>query len=207
MSTGRVYIVRHGNTFDKGDTILRVGGKTDLPLSVSGTEQAEQLAQAFEGIEFRAAYSSDLKRTRQTAEAILGGRPYALAKFLTEVDYGPDEGRPEADVVARLGADALKRWESKAIVPQGWKVDVDDLRTAWQAFLAQCDLHANTLVVTSNGVARFLLDVVGGEKTVPLKLRTGSFGVVDLGAGGPVLTGWDIRPKRLRASRHMQVEQ
>ena len=194
MSMGRVYIVRHGNTFDKGDTILRVGGTTDLPLSVSGIEQAETLAMAFKDIEFKAAYSSDLKRTRQTAEAILGGQAYALAEFLTEVDYGPDEGRPEAEVVARLGIEALKRWDSEAIVPQGWKVDVDGLRTAWQAFLAQCDPQANTLVVTSNGVARFLLDVVGGDKTVPLKLRTGSYGIVDLRAAGPALAGWGIRP-------------
>ncbi|MBR9836035.1 MAG: histidine phosphatase family protein, partial [Alphaproteobacteria bacterium] len=26
-----VYIVRHGNTFDKGDTVTRVGARTDLP--------------------------------------------------------------------------------------------------------------------------------------------------------------------------------
>ena len=194
MSVGRVYIVRHGNTFDKGDTILRVGGKTDLPLSSSGLEQANRLAMAFENIDFSKAYSSDLKRTRQTAEAILGQSCYDLADFLTEVDYGPDEGLPETEVVARIGADALRRWDSEAIPPNGWKVDVEGLRTAWQAFLAGCDPNANTLVVTSNGVARFLLDVVVSDKNVPLKLRTGAYGIVALDPVGPVLTGWDIRP-------------
>ncbi|HAO37083.1 MAG TPA: histidine phosphatase family protein, partial [Hyphomonas sp.] len=36
----RLIIVRHGNTFDKGDTVTRVGGRTDLPLSASGLAQA-----------------------------------------------------------------------------------------------------------------------------------------------------------------------
>ena len=29
-------VVRHGNTFNSGDTILRVGGATDLPLTEKG---------------------------------------------------------------------------------------------------------------------------------------------------------------------------
>ncbi len=195
MSTGRVYIVRHGNTFDKGDTILRVGGKTDLPLSKSGKQQADRLSMAFQDIAFEAAYSSDLKRTRQTAEAILKVQPYHLAEFLTEVDYGPDEGRPESDVKDRLGAEALEDWDNNAIPPDGWKVDVGGLRTAWQAFLATCDPMSNTLVVTSNGVARFLLDVVENDGDVPLKLRTGSYGIINLMPNGPVLAEWNIRPE------------
>ena len=195
MTIGRVYIVRHGNTFDKGDTILRVGGKTDLPLSTSGLEQAQRLSKTFQNIEFEAAYSSDLKRTRQTAEAILGEQNYDLAEFLTEVDYGPDEGRPETEVIGRLGAEALAKWDKHAVPPEGWKVDIEGLRTAWQAFLAMCNPESNTLVVTSNGVARFLLDVVECDKAVPLKLRTGSYGIIDLTRKGPVLAGWDIRPE------------
>ena len=195
MTLGRVYIVRHGNTFDSDDTILRVGGKTDLPLSSSGREQASRLSKAFENIDFGAAYSSDLKRTKQTARAILGPQSYVLADFLTEVDYGPDEGRPETEVVARIGAEALRAWDEIAVPPQGWKVDIEGLRTAWQSFLATCDPASNTLVVTSNGVARFLLDVVACDKSVPLKLRTGSYGIIDLTPKGPVLASWDVRPK------------
>lgn len=195
MTMGRVYIVRHGNTFDKGDVILRVGGKTDLPLSSSGKAQARDLYEALSGIDFEMAYSSDLKRTRETAAAILGSQDYVLAQFLTEVDYGPDEGRPETDVVNRLGREALSQWDKHAVSPDGWNVDAEGLRTAWQAFLATCEPIGNTLVVTSNGVARFILDVVARDKDVPLKLRTGSYGMIDLTPTGPVLAGWDIRPE------------
>jgi len=194
MSFGRVYIVRHGNTFDQGDTILRVGGKTDLPLSSSGMVQANRLSKVLNSVEFSSAYSSDLKRTRQTAEAILGTQKFSLAEFLTEVDYGPDEGRPETEVVARIGAAALDDWDKRAIPPPGWNVDVAGLRTAWQSFLATCDGGSNTLVVTSNGVARFVLDVVECDQAVPLKLRTGSYGVIELRPVGPALMQWDIRP-------------
>ena len=195
MNMGRVYIVRHGNTFDKGDTILRVGGRTDLPLSKSGKLQAGALSKAFHYTEFSAAFSSDLKRTKETAEEILGEQAYALADFLTEIDYGPDEGQPEQDVIARLGQEAIDKWDSEALPPDGWEVDVEGLRSAWQAFLASCETHANTLVVTSNGVARFLLDVIECDRTVPLKLRTGSYGIVELKATGPALLDWDIRPE------------
>ena len=195
MSLGRVYIVRHGNTFDKGDIILRVGGKTDLPLSASGQAQAKRLADALRPIDFGLVYSSDLKRTRQTAEAIIGSQAYGLVGFLTEVDYGIDEGKPEQEVIDRIGIKALEAWDKAAKPPPGWKVDVEGLRTAWMAFLAGCDANSNTLVVTSNGVARFLLDVVKrGGTDVPLKLRTGSYGIIDLQPSGPVLLEWDIRP-------------
>jgi len=195
MSMGRVYIVRHGNTFDKGDTILRVGGKTDLPLSKSGKLQAQSLSTAFRNVYFSKAYSSNLKRARETAEEILGEQSYALADFLTEIDYGPDEGKPEQDVIARLGQEALKKWDREALPPNDWHVDVEGQRSAWQAFLANCEPHANTLVVTSNGVARFLLDVVECDRSVPLKLRTGSYGIIELKATGPSLMEWNIRPE------------
>ena len=195
MSLGHVYIVRHGNTFDKGDIILRVGGKTDLPLSSSGQTQGRRLADALRPIDFGRAYSSDLKRTRQTAELIIGSQSYSLADFLTEVDYGVDEGKPEQEVIDRIGIKALEAWDKAAKPPPGWKVDVEGLRTSWMAFLAGCDANSNTLVVTSNGVARFLLDVVRrGGSDVPLKLRTGSYGIIELQPSGPVLLDWDVRP-------------
>lgn len=190
----RVFVVRHGNTFDSGDVILRVGGGTDLPLSASGRKQAEALRDHFAGHELGASYSSNLKRTRQTAETILGSQPYELADFLIEIDYGPDEGRPEKDVIARLGAETLKLWDEKSIPPPDWYVDAAGLRVAWMEFLARCSTSSDTLVVTSNGVARFLLDVVEGGYVARRKLRTGAYGVIELRPTGPVLIDWDIRP-------------
>jgi len=192
---GRVFIVRHGNTFDRGDTILRVGGQTDLPLSSSGQKQAEALANEFSAHHFIKAYSSDLKRTRETATAILRDEAFEIAAFLTEIDYGPDEGRPESDVIARLGQEALRLWDQEAIPPKDWKVSPEQLREDWAEFLANCPPDGDTLVVTSNGVARFILDVVEVTETAPKKLRTGAYGVIEIAAGKqPQLLSWDVRP-------------
>ncbi len=192
---GRVFVVRHGNTFDKGDIIRRVGGKTDLPLSRSGIEQAKRLKTHFETVQFNAAFSSDLKRTRQTVEAILGGQSYEIAEMLTEIDYGPDEGKPEDEVINRLGQQALRDWDRHAVPPEGWHIDPQALRKDWVAFLASCSRSTDTLVVTSNGVARFVLDVVERNGSEDRKLRTGSYGIINLSDRGPKLEGWNIRPE------------
>ncbi len=193
--SGQIYIVRHGNTFDPGDTVLRAGARTDLPLSQSGQAQAAALSRAFKEQTFDRVFASPLKRTQETARAIVEAARIETADFLTEIDYGPDEGRPESEVVARLGQAALNRWNTAAIPPADWDVDPNQIRQDWIEFFARCDRTANTLVVTSNGVARFILDVVAGVgQDVPRKLRTGSYGVIALNPTGPKLNAWNVRP-------------
>lgn len=198
-----ILIVRHGNTFDKGDTVTRVGGRTDLPLSSSGIEQAIALGEHFRGVEFDAAFCSVLRRTRETAHAILTHSPQSppllIAPFLKEVDYGPDENKPETDVVARIGKTALEAWEQDATPPEGWVVDADGLRAAWRAFLDRArDLpdDSNTLVVTSNGIARFLPDIVDTKpETIDRKLKTGAFGTIYVDSSGrSEIVNWNVRP-------------
>lgn len=199
-----VYIVRHGNTFGPGDTVLRVGGGTDLPLVEKGLEQARALATHFAGqeIRFDEVWTSPLSRTRTTAEIIAEatapGCEIRAADFLREIDYGPDEGQPEDDVLARIGAKALSDWETQSIVPPGWKVNVATLREDWQRFFEGTRERApeRALVVTSNGVARFALDVTTGTKEdVSRKLRTGAYGRITLAPDGTtLLEDWDLRP-------------
>ncbi|HPF21961.1 MAG: histidine phosphatase family protein [Hyphomonas sp.] len=198
---GRIIVCRHGNTFDKGDVVTRVGGRTDLPLSTSGKAQAEALAKHFAGTHFAAAYCSALKRTRATAEAILGASADAPAlevlPFLTEVDYGPDENVPEDDVVARIGEAALKAWEEDSLPPDGWVVDIEGIRSGWRTLLADAAARPDAdilLVVTSNGVARFLPDVVDERlEGLEPKLKTGAWGEITCGSRN-VITVWNKRP-------------
>lgn len=190
-----VYIVRHGNTFDAGDTILRVGGHTDLPLSLSGEAQAAALGEALSKICFDRAIVSPLKRTQMTANAILSKQATQfapeLSRQLIEVDYGPDEGQPEDTVIARIGQDALRAWETDATVPLGWKVDPLALRQVWCEILA--DASKTELIVTSNGVARFVLDVAQ-HHGVERKLNTGAYGVLEGSGKHWRVTEWNIRP-------------
>lgn len=185
----RVVIVRHGNTFDPGDVIRRVGRGTDLPLSDSGEAQAKSLGAYFKDMTFDRVLSSPLIRTRQTAEAIT--HDILFDDRLLEIDYGPDEGKAEAAVVARLGEDAIARWDSDAVPPQGWCVDADQIKSDWADILA--DAIGTTLVVTSNGIARFALDIVHHDGAVR-KLKTGAYGILEERTEGWHVTAWNVRP-------------
>lgn len=197
-----LYVVRHGNTFDAGDVVTRVGGRTDLPLSASGRAQAAALAAHFDGTRFAAALASPLERTRATARTILSRRtdsPALLIRsFLREIDYGPDENQPEEAVIARIGAAALKAWDEDGTPPAGWIVDPAAIRAGWAALLqeiAGLPADANVLVVTSNGTARFLPDVVDAAPAgLDRKLKTGAWGEVSVTREGAAITDWNRRP-------------
>ncbi|MEL6414006.1 MAG: histidine phosphatase family protein [Pseudomonadota bacterium] len=201
-----IYIVRHGNTFDKGDTITRVGARTDLPLSSSGQTQAEALALHFMALVpagFSAAYCSELQRTRQTAETILAVRDKAPAlatlEFLREVDYGVDENQPEDAVIARIGEAALVAWDKEAVPPPGWEVDPEALKGEWRDLLKSITSEgaaAPVLIVTSNGIARFVLDAITEFEIQPksIKLKTGAYGHLRASGDSVKLVRWNVRP-------------
>lgn len=69
-STITFYIARHGKTLL--NTLDRVQGWCDSPLTPEGIEVAEFLGAGLRDIRLDAVYSSDLRRTRQTAEVLLG---------------------------------------------------------------------------------------------------------------------------------------
>lgn len=197
-------IARHGNTFDKGDTLLRVGARTDLPLSSSGRQQAillgKYLASTHPAID--AVYTSTLQRTQQTAQLALQEAGIVLlstplAQF-NEIDYGPDEGKPEDQVIARIGADALKAWEDQAIPPQGWQVNVPALIENWKDFAAKLVPGSTTLVVTSNGIARFAPYLLENPeefiKSHAIKLRTGAISCLIKNGQHWQVEYWDRKP-------------
>lgn len=166
----KLLIARHGNTFDSGDTILRVGLRTDLPLSHSGQEQAESLAHfiADNYPTIDQIYCSELQRTEQTARFIQNNYPnktpdIEVRSFLNEIDYGIDDGQPESKVVERLGRQALNDWENTTILPKGWLFDIDKTIEAIRVFaddLVASNNQKTILVVTSNGVARFFTQLL-----------------------------------------------
>lgn len=203
----QLYIIRHGNTFDPGDTVTRVGARTDLPLSQSGKQQALHLRDHFQNAlphGFARAYCSSLARTRQTAEIILAGSvdPPSLETlpFLKEIDYGPDENQPEDKVEARVGREALELWDREAKPPAGWKVDPHQLTQEWGALVDRLQTEKPdrpVLLVTSNGIARFALRVVTTDlsRAGSIKLKTGAFGQLSLSGQEVRLLSWNLRPQ------------
>jgi len=162
--TMRLIVARHGNTFAPGAIVTRVGGRTDLPLVASGLEQGRRLGLYLkeQGLIPEVVFTATLVRTRQTADQALLAMglhlPCIALEMFDEIDYGPDENKPEADVLARVGPGAIKAWDEAGIVPPGWNADPDAIIQAWLAFgqrLRNDWPNKTVLVVTSNGIARF----------------------------------------------------
>lgn len=197
-------IVRHGNTFAAGEAPRRIGARTDLPLTATGHEQAHALGAHFaaQGWKFGQVLVSPLLRTRQTAEAILAAQTDPPtpenADFLREIDHGPDEDRTEDEVLDRIGSGALAAWDERAVPPPGWSVDAAQRIAAWSTLLAAPPSSDRpTLLVTSNGAARFALlaDPVLHGGAASLKLPTGSYGLIRRSADGALAVPiWGQRP-------------
>ena len=200
----RLIIARHGNTFGPGDTPTRVGARTDLPLVASGIEQAHHIGTYFKHHQITpdVVYTSELKRTQQTAEhAGLATSITQLACF-NEIDYGPDENKPEPDVIARIGTQALDAWNQDAVVPAGWLVDPQAIIQSWLDFglMLQTKHAGQTIfVVTSNGTARFAPyltgDFNGFCKAYSIKLKTGALASFSYINNTWTLDNWNINPQ------------
>lgn len=203
----QVLIVRHGNTFDKGDIVTRVGKHTDLPLSTSGLTQATALGDylAENYPELAAVFTSSLVRTRETAEVALTragiSPPVTASGDFDEIDYGPDENKPEAEVVDRVGADAIRAWETQGVPPADWKVNPDALKQTWRDFFQKVKLDypgQTVMVVTSNGIARFapycLKDFETWEKSHQFKMRTGAISLFSCQDKDWTCSYWNTTP-------------
>ena len=158
-------IARHGNTFRKGETPTRVGSRTDLELVEEERGRGIGLYLKKLGLTPTRILAAPLKRTMRTAQLAAEelGNPcpvVADARFI-EVDYGPDENRTEEEVVARLGAEAIELWNARAVVPDGWKVDVPRIIANWRELAAEVPEGGVLLCVSSNGTIRFAPHITG----------------------------------------------
>ena len=207
--TTRIIIARHGNTFTKDQTPTRVGGRTDLPLveEERGTLVGEYLADA--GLVPQKIWAAPLKRTMQTAELAVKAMgidlPIEKDDSFREIDYGPDENKPEDAVVARIGQEAIDKWNAEAVVPDGWKVDVQGTIDTWvklgeKVFKDYRD--KNVLIVSSNGVIRFAPYLTGDFKKFAaghdIKVGTGCVCIFEKEDETTPWTciEWNLKPKK-----------
>lgn len=202
--TTRLIIARHGNTFEDGETPRRVGRHTDLPLTGKGREQARRIGQWLRqnGHEPEAAFCSPLRRTQETVTLALAEAGCALTPHVddifNEIDYGPDENRTEDEVIARVGAQAIKDWDEKNIVPAGWRADPQRIAGDWRQFATNLPSGTTTLVVTSNGIARFAArltdDFEDFRKKHALKISTGAVCVLESDGSSWIVKDWNLKP-------------
>ena len=88
----RLYIMRHGET--EWNVRRLYQGHSDIPLNENGVALAEITGRGLRDIPFDLAFTSPLRRARQTAEIVLRGRdvPRAEEPKLIEIAFGVYEG-------------------------------------------------------------------------------------------------------------------
>ena len=191
-------IARHGNTFRKGETPTRVGAKTDLPLVEEERSRAIGRYLKAKGLIPQEVFASPLIRAVRTAQLAMEEmnmkQEIILLHEFTEIDYGPDENKTEAEVLWRLGngdtekgKEIIEAWNREGIVPAGWKVDTEEIIKNWFQW-AEDRVNKNgenscSLIVTSNGIIRFAPCLTGDfesfTKNNDIKMATGGIAVFE----------------------------
>jgi broad specificity phosphatase PhoE len=126
-----VCIVRHGET---AWTITgQHTGRTDIPLSSRGEEQARQLGARLRDMRFSDVFTSPLQRARRTCELAGFAATATVDADLAEWDYGEYEGRRTAEIRAErpgwgLFEDGCPKGESASAVGARADSVIDRLR-------------------------------------------------------------------------------
>lgn len=90
------YCARHGET--AWTLTGQHTGRTDLPLTERGEENARRLGERLQGMTFAKVLTSPLRRARRTCELAGFGPVAAIDPDLVEWDYGQYEGRLTVDI-------------------------------------------------------------------------------------------------------------
>jgi broad specificity phosphatase PhoE len=88
----KLYIIRHGETL--WNTAGKLQGTADIELNENGIRLAEVTSKGMKDIPFDLAFTSPLKRAKQTAEIVLGNRAVPLMDDdrIKEITFGEWEG-------------------------------------------------------------------------------------------------------------------
>lgn len=210
----KLILVRHGNTFEKGETPTQVGSSTDLPLTTQGRKQAEDFAYYLAANHDvpAAIFAGTLKRQTETAQIV--GKQLGVESLihlgesaLTEVDYGLWEGLTSDEITSRWPIE-YANWTEKALWGAG--IFGGDLNThlkgieGWVQQLRHSYQAGDIVVgVTSNGVIRFFYAFLAADwqrlsqerKMEDLKVKTGHFCELLLFPHKIEVKSWNQDPK------------
>lgn len=147
----RFILLRHGETL--WNVEQRLQGHENSELSPRGREQALRFAKYAAALRPRHVVSSDLGRTRETAQ-LLGYRDVACDKRFRELHMGEWTGRTKPELIANHAQDYTE-WRAGRFTPEngedwdGFRARVADGIRHW---LAQAE--GDVLAVVHSGVIR-----------------------------------------------------
>jgi len=103
-----LYLIRHGETTHNRDGVIQ--GHTESDLSDLGLAQAERVRDRLDGVDLVKAYSSPMRRARETCRIALEGKvSIETHDGLKEINLGSWEGKSAADLRREYPKD-VKLW-------------------------------------------------------------------------------------------------
>ncbi len=203
-SHAEIWLIRHGETaWSKSGQHT---GRTDVPLTETGREQAMALRPALADVDFQAVWYSPLSRARETCmlSGILGPNGAAARECLAqpdvqEWDYGIYEGRTTADI--RRSEPDWAVWESP--MPDGESLHdiavrahrtADGLRAALSSTRNQSD-RPRIAVFSHGHFLRVLAGTWIGDARLGrhLTLDTATISVLGFDRETPAIRRWNWR--------------
>lgn len=194
---GELVLVRHGET--EWSKSGQHTGRTDIPLTENGVEQAKRAGRYLADRSFALALSSPLQRARDTAHLI--GVDPELDEDLYEWDYGAYEGltTPQIKVLRHgpwdLWTDGVPAGGTPGENAAEVRVRVERILNRARPVLAEGQdavFIAHGHVLRALGAAWIRLAPQDGAV---LKLGTASVSVLGYEHGRPVIDAWNIQPR------------
>lgn len=148
----KIIFVRHGET--DWNAQLRYQGHCDITLNDRGRGDAFKLAALLAKENVEAIYSSDLSRTRETAEIIAASLKLEVNSEprLRELCFGEWEGKTFSEAY-RDYQDEFKQWYENTMEFQvpGGESFTQLLERSWQAMTDVAERHQGTVLIVSHG--------------------------------------------------------
>jgi probable phosphoglycerate mutase len=189
----RLVLIRHGQTEWSLDG--RHTGRTDLPLTARGEDDARALAPLLHGMTIARVFTSPAVRARATCDLAGCGAAAEIEPDLAEWDYGAFEGRRSADILAdrpgwNIYRDGCPGGESAA-----------QIAARADRLIARLALLSGTIALFSHGqfsgalTSRWIAQPVAFGRH--LLLATAGFGILGSNPDHPalrVIAHWNIVP-------------
>jgi len=151
----RLTLARHAPT--AWNDHRRYQGWGDPSLSPRGERRAARLRDRLSGSAFDVVVASDLKRCRETAEAVLPGTTVRLEPRLREMNFGAWEGQTHEECLRRF-SDRYQAWkvDPAGSPPPGGEALADFEERVREA-LADLPAEGRALLVVHSGTVRSVL--------------------------------------------------
>ncbi|KOU59348.1 phosphoglycerate mutase [Streptomyces sp. MMG1533] len=196
---GDLFLVRHGET--EWSRSGRHTGRTDVPLTEHGRQEARGLVPLIRSHRIGAAFVSPLQRARETAE-LIGLHDVRIDPDLCEWDYGGYEGVTTVEI-RRTRPDWFLFTDGVTPGPPGRPGESpEQVGERADRMLAKVDAAlANTegvVVLVAHG--HFLRVLTARRLGLPpsggalFQLATGTVCRLGTEHGRPVIAGWNVRP-------------